>query len=154
MRRAALTKNTITQFRRLTRREYERTMQDLLGVGIEFGRRLPEDGRSKEGFRNDGDALRISPLQYEMYLQIADEALAGAIVTGLAPEVHRYRLEAKKPPVVLPKPDNRPGDSYNYKAKDKTFTIGDDSLFGKDPKNNSPLACCCLPPHNHSAKQR
>lgn len=72
-------------------------MQDLLGVGIEFGRRLPEDGRSKEGFRNDGDALRISPLQYEMYLQIADEALAGAIVTGLAPEVHRYRLEAKKP---------------------------------------------------------
>jgi len=139
MRRAALTKNTITQFRRLTRREYERTMQDLLGVGIEFGRRLPEDGRSKEGFRNDGDALRISPLQYEMYLQIADEALAGAIVTGLAPEVHRYRLEAKKPPVVLPKSDNRPGESYNYKAKDKTFTIGDDCLFGKDVKKQQPL---------------
>ncbi|NBR06010.1 MAG: DUF1587 domain-containing protein, partial [Planctomycetes bacterium] len=36
MRLAALTKNPITYFRRLTRREYERTMQDLLGIGIEF----------------------------------------------------------------------------------------------------------------------
>lgn len=135
MRRAALTKNPVTHFRRLTRREYERTMQDLLGIGIAFGSRLPEDGRSKEGFRNDGDALRMSPLQYEMYLQIADEALAEAIVTGPAPEVHRYRLEAKKPVVVLPKPDNRPGESYDYRGKDKSFTIADDCQFGKDPKN-------------------
>ncbi|MFZ9794058.1 MAG: DUF1592 domain-containing protein, partial [Gemmataceae bacterium] len=138
MKRAALTKNPATHFRRLTRREYERTMQDLLGLGIEFGRRLPEDGRSKEGFRNDGDSLRISPLQYEMYLQIADEALAEAIVTGPVPEVHRYRLEARKPPVVLPKPENLPGETYDYKAKGKTFTIGDDSQYGKDPKNQLP----------------
>ena len=91
-RRAALAKNQATHFRRLTRREYERTMQDLLGLPIEFGARLPEDGRSKDGFRNDGDALRMSPLQYETYLQIADEALAEAIVTGPPPVVHRYRL--------------------------------------------------------------
>lgn len=139
MRRAALTKNPATNFRRLTRREYERTMQDLLGLGIEFGSRLPEDGRSKEGFRNDGDALRMSPLQYEMYLQIADEALAEAIVTGPVPEVHRYRLEAKKPPVVLPKPADRPGESYDYFAKNKTFTIGDDCQFGKDAKDPFPI---------------
>ena len=139
MRRAALTKNLTTHFRRLTRREYERTMQDLLGLGIDFGSRLPEDGRSKEGFRNDGDALRMSPLQYEMYLQIADEALTEAIVTGPPPEVHRYRLEAKKPPVVLPKPEDRPGESYDYFAKDKTFTIGDDCQFGKDAKDPFPI---------------
>lgn len=139
MRRAALTRNPVTHFRRLTRREYERTMQDLLGLGIEFGSRLPEDGRSKEGFRNDGDALRMSPLQYEMYLQIADEALAEAIVTGPAPAVHRYRLEAKKPPVVLPKPDDRPGESYDYFAKDQTFKIGDDCQFGKDAKDPAPI---------------
>ena len=83
-RRAALAKNQTTHFRRLTRREYERTLQDLLGLPIEFGNRLPEDGRSKDGFRNDGDALRMSPLQYETYLQIADEALAEAIVSGPA----------------------------------------------------------------------
>jgi hypothetical protein len=139
MRRAALTKNPATHFRRLTRREYERTMQDLLGLSIEFGSRLPEDGRSKEGFRNDGDALRMSPLQYEMYLQIADEALAEAIVTGPAPEVHRYRLEAKKPVEVLPKPADLPGENYDYRAKDKTFTIGDDCQFGKDQKNQHPI---------------
>src|SRR5207247_1278710 len=55
-RRAALAKNQATSFRRLTRREYERTLQDLLGLPIDFGARLPEDGRSQEGFRNDGDA--------------------------------------------------------------------------------------------------
>ncbi len=135
LRRAALTKNPTTHFRRLTRREYERTMQELLGLSIEFAARLPEDGRSKEGFRNDGDALRMSPLHYEMYLQIADEALAEAIVTGPAPEVHRYRLEAKKRPEVLPKPENRPGESYDYAAKDKSFRLSDDCKFGKDDKD-------------------
>lgn len=138
-RRAALNRNPATHFRRLTRREYERTMQDLLGLSIEFGSRLPEDGRSKEGFRNDGDALRMSPLQYEMYLQAADEALAEAIVTGPVPEVHRYRLEAKKPVVVLPRPANRPGESYDYRGKGKTFTIGDDCQFGKDAKDQQAI---------------
>ena len=72
-------------------------MQDLLGLPLPFAARLPEDGRSKEGFRNNGEMLRMSPLQYEMFLQIAEEALADAIVTGPAPEVHRYRLAAAAP---------------------------------------------------------
>ena len=67
-------------------------MQDLLGLPIEFGAKLPEDGRSKDGFRNNGDALRMSTNQYETYLQIADDALAEAIVSGPPPVVHRYRL--------------------------------------------------------------
>jgi mono/diheme cytochrome c family protein len=128
-RRAALAKNQPNQFRRLTRREYERTLQDLLGLPIEYGSRLPEDGRSKDGFRNDGDALRMSPLQYETYLQIADEALAEAIVTGPAPVVHRYRVsvgeKADKCDVKpLPKPDDRPGESFEYGGKkEKSFRI-------------------------------
>ncbi len=130
-RRASLTGSPAVLFRRLTLREYERTMQDLLGLPIEFGSRLPEDGRSTEGFRNNGDALRMSPLQYETYLQIADEALAEAIVSGPAPQVHRYRLEAKKPVVVLPRPADRPGESFDYAAKDKGFPIGDDCDSGK-----------------------
>ena len=59
LRKDALTKNPAIHFRRLTRREYERTMQDLLGLSGEFGGRRPEDGRSKEGFRNAGAALRM-----------------------------------------------------------------------------------------------
>ncbi|WP_197442377.1 DUF1592 domain-containing protein [Lignipirellula cremea] len=131
-RRAAQASHPAANFRRLTRREYERTMQDLLGLPIEFGSRLPEDGKSKEGFRNDGDALRMSPLQYEMYLQIADEALAEAIVSGPPPEVHRFRLTANQPPSVLPRPEGGAGETLDYAANDKRFTISADCDFGKE----------------------
>src|SRR3954470_11948419 len=123
-RQAELTKSQAPAptFRRLTRREYERTMQDLLGLPIEFGAKLPEDGHSKDGFRNDGDALRMSPLQYETYLQIADEALAEAIVSGPPPVVHRYRLSvgekhANYEVASLPRPEARPGESFEYATK-------------------------------------
>ncbi len=137
-RRAALAKNQATHFRRLTRREYERTMQDLLGLPIDFGTRLPEDGRSKDGFRNDGDALRMSPLQYETYLQIADEALAEAIVTGPPPVVNRYRLSvgekhANYEVKPLPTPEGRPGESFEYVSKKgKAFRIWNMSTPNKD----------------------
>ena len=128
-RRAALAKNPATHFRRLTRLEYERTLQDLLGLPIDFGARLPEDGRSKDGFRNDGDALRMSPLQYETYLQIADEALAEAIVSDPPPVVHRYRLSVgekldKFEVEPLPRLADRPGESFEYDTKKgKAFRI-------------------------------
>ncbi len=137
-RRAALAKNQATHFRRLTRREYERTMQDLLGLAIDFGARLPEDGRSKEGFRNDGDALRMSPLQYETYLQIADEALAEAIVSGPAPAVHRYRLSVGEKHAnfevkPLPRLEGRPAESFEYETKKgKAFRIWNMSAPNKD----------------------
>jgi len=126
-RRAALVKNEDVHFRRLTRREYERTMQDLLGLSIRFGKKLPEDGYSQDGFRNDGESLRMSPLQYEMHLKIADEALAAAIVSGPEPVVLRYRLMAwaKEPnPKIelLPKPKDRPGESF-APGKQKALSI-------------------------------
>ena len=116
-RQADLPQHQAPTFRRLTRREYERTMQDLLGLPIEFGTRLPEDGKSKDGFRNDGDVLRMSPVQYETFLQIADEALAEAIVTGPPPVVHRYRITVNEFRVEpLPKPADRPGESFDYES--------------------------------------
>ena len=114
-RQSDLASRQVPIFRRLTRREYERTMQDLLGLPIEFGTRLPEDGKSKDGFRNDGDVLRMSPLQYETLLQIADEALTEAIVSGPPPVVHRYRVTVHEFRVEpLAKPENRPGESFDY----------------------------------------
>src|SRR5262245_21253920 len=114
-RQSDLVKREVPIFRRLTRREYGLMMQDLLGLPIEFGPRLPEDGKSKDGFRNDGDVLRMSPLQYETLLQIADEALTEAIVSGPPPVLHRYRIivhEFRVEP--LPKPASRPGESFDY----------------------------------------
>ncbi|QDU24136.1 DUF1592 domain-containing protein [Urbifossiella limnaea] len=141
-RKAALAKNPATHFRRLTRREYERTLQDLLGLPIDFGTRLPEDGKSKTGFRNDGDALRMSPQQYETYLQIADEALDAAVVSGPAPAVHRFRLSGfekndtfKVEP--LPKPEDRPGETFAYATpKGKAFRV----FNASPPPNNSKKA--------------
>jgi hypothetical protein len=159
-RRAALAKNQVTHFRRLTRREYERTLQDLLGLPIEFGNRLPEDGRSKDGFRNDGDALRMSPLQYETYLQIADEALAEAIVSGPAPAVHRYRLSVGEKYAdfavkQLPKPEGRPGESFEYDTgKGKTaFRIWNMSAPSKDKVWDGTLAPAAIRRFGEAAVQ-
>lgn len=141
-RQAGLAKNEATTFRRLTRREYERTMQDLLGLPIEFATRLPEDGKSKDGFRNDGDALRMSPLQYETYLQIADEALNEAIVTGPPPVVHRYRINVHEFGVeALPKPVDRPGESFDYASRPFSITnIGAKSFRRPGRRRNRPNA--------------
>jgi hypothetical protein len=117
-RQAELAQHEFPTFRRLTRHEYERTMQDLLGLEIEFGSGLPEDGKSKSGFRNDGDVLRMSPLQYETFLQIAEEALAEAIISGPPPVVHRYRFYINEFRVEpLPKPEDRAGESFDYDSQ-------------------------------------
>ncbi len=152
-RRAALAKNSTAHFRRLTRREYELTMQQLLGLQLPFAAKLPEDGRSTDGFRNNGEMLRMSPRQYETYLQIADEALAEAIVSGPPPEVHRYRFETigDKPNELqisqLPKPDDRPGESFEYfrrDGKDKAFRIW--NMATREDKNQPKDPDGALPP--------
>ncbi len=68
-----------TVLRRLNRREYENTMNDLFGTSLELEGMLPEDGRSHE-FDNIGHALGISMQHMQMYLKVAgvvlDEAIA------------------------------------------------------------------------------
>lgn len=159
-RRAARANNSTASFRRLTRREYELTMQELLGLPLPFAAKLPEDGRSAEGFRNDGEMLRMSPRQYETYLQIADEALAEAIVSGPPPEVHRYRFEltGDKPSDVqvteLPRPDDRPGESFAYfrrEGKDKAFRVWNMYQRNEKTKEQDKALNGALPP---SAVQR
>ncbi len=79
--------------RRLNRVEYNNTMRDLLGIDDDYARDLPPDSASKDGFRNNGAALRISDMQLEYYLKAAREALAKVIVTGPAPKVHHGKFE-------------------------------------------------------------
>ena len=59
----AATKGTV--LRRLNRREYEITMNDLLCTSLESEDMLPEDGRSHE-FDNVGDALGVSMQHMQM----------------------------------------------------------------------------------------
>ena len=67
-----------TVLRRLNRREYENTMNDLFGTALELEGMLPEDGRSHE-FDNVGHALGVSMQHMQMYLKAAGVVLEEAI---------------------------------------------------------------------------
>lgn len=67
--------------RRLTRAEYNNTIRDLFGVDFHLADLLPSDGAGGEGFDTDGDALFVSALSMEKYLQAADR-----VMTSVLPE--------------------------------------------------------------------
>jgi len=67
-----------TVLRRLNRREYENTVNDLLGINLDMVSRLPEDGRSGE-FDTIGDSLGVSMSQMQNYLDAATHAIDTAI---------------------------------------------------------------------------
>lgn len=70
--------------RRLTRYEFENSVNDLLGIRIRIADRLPADGAGGEGFDTNGSTLFSSPLLVEKYLSIADEAVDALMQTSLA----------------------------------------------------------------------
>lgn len=72
--------------RRLNRNEYERTMQDLLGISTPLALLLPAD-TPMHGFDTVAEGLRLSTLQMEKYLEAADIAIDDAI--DFAPEPDR-----------------------------------------------------------------
>jgi len=67
-----------TVFRRLNRGEYENTMNDLFGTRLDLASFLPEDGRSHE-FDNVGEALSVSEVHLQQYLNAADQVLSAVI---------------------------------------------------------------------------
>jgi len=76
-----------TVLRRLNRSEYQNTMRDLLGIDLDYADRLPPDEVSEDGFRNNGRALRMSPMQLEAYLDSARRGLSLALVDYERPDV-------------------------------------------------------------------
>ncbi len=73
-----------TILRRLNRREYENTLNDLFGINVRFAERLPEDTRLHE-FDNVGSALGISAVQLQRYMECASLALDTAIAKTVEP---------------------------------------------------------------------
>ena len=64
--------------RRLNRVEYENTLYELTGIRIDSGDLLPSDDTGY-GFDNIADALSISPLVLEKYIEIAGDVISGSI---------------------------------------------------------------------------
>ena len=81
-----------TVLRRLNRREYENTMNDLFGTALELEDMLPEDGRSHE-FDNVGEALGISMQHMQLYLKAAGVVLDGAIAKSSKAPASDKRLD-------------------------------------------------------------
>jgi len=67
-----------TVLRRLNRREYQNTLNDLFGTHLDLAELLPEDGRAHT-FSTVGDALSLSPVHLQRYLEAADTVLDAAI---------------------------------------------------------------------------
>ncbi len=79
-----------TVLRRLNRREYQNTINDLLGVTANVIDSLPEDGRA-HGFDNIGEALSISGIQMLRYMEAAELALNAALFEDKRPELTTQR---------------------------------------------------------------
>src|SRR6185295_7112095 len=66
--------------RRLNRVEYRNTIHDLMGIDFDTSDEFPADD-SGYGFDNVGDALSVSPLLMEKYLNAAEAIIAEAVPT-------------------------------------------------------------------------
>lgn len=73
-----------TVLRRLNRREYENTLNDIFGTNVKLAERLPQDGRSQE-FDNVGASLGISAVQMQRYLECFESVLDAAIARHIEP---------------------------------------------------------------------
>lgn len=71
--------------RRLNRTEYNNTIRDLCMIEFEPAENFPPDDAS-HGFDNIAEALTLSPLLMERYLDAAEAVIARTLVTGKLPE--------------------------------------------------------------------
>ena len=67
-----------SSFRRMTRYEYNYTLQDLLGLPYDFAKDLPPEAISEDGFQNSSEVLHMTVVQFEMYRRLARKALLRA----------------------------------------------------------------------------
>lgn len=93
-------------FRRLTVAQYRNTLRDLLGLEENLTDVLPPDSVSKDGFVNNTQTMLLSPMQIEMYFNIAEKALDLCIVDEQSkPVIQNFRMELGRSINPQPCPD-------------------------------------------------
>jgi uncharacterized protein DUF1592/uncharacterized protein DUF1588/uncharacterized protein DUF1587/uncharacterized protein DUF1585/uncharacterized protein DUF1595/cytochrome c len=115
--------------RRLNREEYQNTIRDLLDVSVDVKDLLPEDASSM-GFDNIGEALAVSSVLMERYLEAADVALDAAIVTGPRPETKKWNVSMY--------PDSKNPNDYRFKTGVRLLP---DETFVYFNSGDSPIVC-------------
>jgi len=68
--------------RRMSRYEYQYTLEDLLGISLDYTDRIPGDLSGEDGLMTNASLLGMSPVQMEGYLTVAEAALEEAIPDG------------------------------------------------------------------------
>ncbi len=109
--------------RRLNRVEYANTIHDLMGVDFKADEEFPPDDTGY-GFDNIGDALNVSPMLLEKYMQAAETIVARAV-----PTVSRaisettiagalFKSDADKEDLGKRRPRDKQGDSKGFSFYD------------------------------------
>ncbi len=96
--------------RRMNRTEYANTVRDLLGIPINAGHALPNDGAGGEGFDNAAETLFISPIYAEKYLQAAKSAIG-----------HALKDPADRKRIIVAAPNDERTPSQSARIVLKTF---------------------------------
>jgi hypothetical protein len=97
--------------RRLNRTEYQYTMMDLLGLEMDYSGGFPSDGRSSEGFKNNGASLSMTALQIENYIKIARQAFRFVLVEGEQEKKSVTVVDRNKGPIRGPNSRRFTGNS-------------------------------------------
>ncbi|HLX61019.1 MAG TPA: DUF1592 domain-containing protein [Planctomycetota bacterium] len=121
--------------RRLNRIEYANTIHDLMGVDFKADEEFPPDDTGY-GFDNIGDALNVSPLLLEKYMQAAETIVARAVpvtehsmgetnIAGAAFKSEESRQDAGAPGRGRGRGQQNKGESKAY-SFDDAMTVSHD----------------------------
>lgn len=84
-----------SSFRRMTRYEYNYTLQDLFGLPYDFAKDLPPDSTSEDGFQNSSEMLHMSAIQFATYRELGLSAMQKATVSGERPSMIYWGVSMK-----------------------------------------------------------
>ena len=73
--------------RRMSRYEYQYTLEDLLGISLDYSESIPIDLSGQDGLKTNATLLGMSVVQMQAYLDVAEQALQEAIPDGPAEQV-------------------------------------------------------------------
>ena len=138
IRQAKLTaKDKNGSVRRLTKSQYQNTLNELLGLEDKLASVLPNDAISKDGFSNNGADMQLSPLQMEYYFNIARKALDLTIVDeNKKPLIQSLRMDLGKNINTNPNKDRLILGAGNRLVPTRDFTLTEldpKKPFGYEP---------------------
>ena len=126
--------------RRLSRKEYENTLRDLLGIGGQLARYLPDETESGV-FDVVADKQDISAVHIRGFLKAADKALDEAIQLGQSPNMREREIKYHNSPYIqmwVDRPVRRGGGTIFKTSEDIVTFRGENYVFRSDTSGFKP----------------